>query len=202
MVHKNSIEKMDRIVHKNLRRRNEDIEYWRQRAGWFDDDVSMKEFNSGVYDTYYNTDDDGAAHRTSSTSTIGGAQGLNTFLKIGAALVAVGFAVLLYRALSRRTPASTRKVGSSKNAPSDTKQRPRSRSRSSRSRSRSRRTPSSAPSSGAPSSAGNSNYELMDEKSEARSRKSSRSRSRSRKNSKSRQPRSRSKPRQNKEVLV
>jgi hypothetical protein len=198
MVHKSRIEKMDRILHKNLRRRNEDIDYWRERAGWFDDDVSMKEFNSGVYDTYYHTDDDGAAHRTSSTSAVGGGgQGLSTFLKIGAAIVAVGLAVLLYRALSRRTPSTSRKVGSSKNAPSDSKTRSRSRSRSSRSRSRSRRTPSSAP-----NGTSASNYELMDEKSEARSRKSSRSRSRSRKNSKSRQPRARSKPRQNKEVLV
>ena len=188
---------MDRLLHKNLRRRTEDIEYWRKRAGWFDDDVSMKEFNNGVYDTYYNVDDDGAGHRGGSSSSSSGgfaasAKGLGTFIKIGAAVVAVIFAVLVFRALSRRS-SSSRKVGSSsKRSSSDSRgQRSRSRSRSSRSRSRSRRASSKT-----------GNYELMDDKSDTRSRKSSRSRSRSRRHSKSRKSRSRSKSRQNKEVLV
>jgi hypothetical protein len=194
--------KMNHRVHKNLRRRNEDVEYWRKRAGWFDDDVSMKEFNSGVYDTYYQLDDDGKASSSkgtnSATTRISDTKGLATFLKIGAALVAIGFAVLLYRALSRRSSTS-RKTGSSSKQPAESKARARSRSRSSRSRSRSRRATSGSGATAA------TNYELMDEKSETRSRKSSRSRSRSRRQSKSGnsgKSRSRSKGRQTKEVLV
>lgn len=183
-----------KLVNKNLRRRTEDVDYWRKRAGWFDDDVSMKEFNNGVYDTYYQVDDDGALHRGSATETVGEGsnEGIGPFLKLGAGLLAVIIAILLYRALSRRS-SSSRKVGSSsKGGTSDAKS-SRSRSRSSRSRSRSRKANSS------------SNYELMDDaKSEARSRKSSRSRSRSRRRSKSRKSRSRSKGRHStkKEVLV
>ena len=197
MVHNNNnmIHTERMTAYKNLRRRTEDIDYWRKRAGWFDDDVSMKEFNQGVSDTYYNLDDDGAAHRGKSASTASrgrvssGSQGLNTFLKIGAAVVAVAFAILLFRALSRRT--SKKKVGTSKSSFSVKNSRSRSRSRA-RSSSRSRRatTPST-------------NYELMDEKSDTRSRKSSRSRSRSRRSSsKNRKSRSRSKSRAPKEVLV
>jgi hypothetical protein len=188
---------MDLIRHKSLRRRTEDYDYWKARAGWFDDDVSMKEFNSGVYDTYYQLDDDAAAAKRakSNTSVVGAnSKGLATFLKIGAAVVAVIFAILVFRALSRRSPASSRKVGSSSKTKEESKSRPHSRSRSSgRSRSRSRRASSSA------------NYEIMDDqKSEARSKRSSRSRSRSRRQSKGGKSRSRSKSRQkqNKEVLV
>eukprot|EP00559_Dactyliosolen_fragilissimus_P007386 CAMPEP_0184871110 /NCGR_PEP_ID=MMETSP0580-20130426/39947_1 /TAXON_ID=1118495 /ORGANISM="Dactyliosolen fragilissimus" /LENGTH=186 /DNA_ID=CAMNT_0027373619 /DNA_START=88 /DNA_END=649 /DNA_ORIENTATION=+ len=39
-------------------RRVEDVEYWRKRAGWFDDDASMKDYNRGVYDSYFSIDDD------------------------------------------------------------------------------------------------------------------------------------------------
>ena len=39
-------------------RRLEDVDYWRKRAGWFDDDEAMKAYNEGVYDTFYSTDDD------------------------------------------------------------------------------------------------------------------------------------------------
>ena len=49
---------MDLMVDQSMLRRLEDIEYWRKRAGWYDDEVSMKEFNNGVYDTYYQLDDD------------------------------------------------------------------------------------------------------------------------------------------------
>eukprot|EP00339_Tiarina_fusa_P019024 CAMPEP_0117010090 /NCGR_PEP_ID=MMETSP0472-20121206/8987_1 /TAXON_ID=693140 ORGANISM="Tiarina fusus, Strain LIS" /NCGR_SAMPLE_ID=MMETSP0472 /ASSEMBLY_ACC=CAM_ASM_000603 /LENGTH=195 /DNA_ID=CAMNT_0004712545 /DNA_START=157 /DNA_END=742 /DNA_ORIENTATION=+ len=117
---------MDLAVHKNLRRRAEDIDYWRKRAGWFDDDISMKEFNNGVYDTYYQADDDGSSSRPQSggggLSVVGGSKGLGTMLKIGAAVVAVAFAILLFRALSRRSSSSRKKESSSKNTSSDTKQ--------------------------------------------------------------------------------
>ena len=184
------------MVDQSMLRRLEELDYWRQRAGWYDDEVSMKEFNNGVYDTYYQLDDDVLNRRhKSGTSPVGNSKGLATFLKVGAIFVAVGIAILLYRALSRRS-SSTIKERSSKGGTSDNKTRSRSksasRSRSSRSRSRSRRASSSG------------NYDLMDDKSESRSRKSSRSRSRSRKHSTSRKSRSRSKSRSQaaKEVLV
>lgn len=185
---------MDLLSKANLRRRVEDVDYWRKRAGWFDDDVSMQEYNSGVYDTYYQLGDDDTAVRRHSGSKHGGglmgrSSGLMTFFKIGSVILAVIFGVLLFRALSRRT-SSSRKSSSSKHGSSDSKHRSRSTSRSSRSRSRSRH----------PSSSG-TNYDLMDDKSE-RSKRSSRSRSRSRRHSKSRSSRSRSKSRASKEVLV
>ena len=34
-------------------RRLEDVDYWRKRAGWADDDETMKSYNQGVYNTYY-----------------------------------------------------------------------------------------------------------------------------------------------------
>lgn len=198
MLPEKSVEELelDLMVDEGMLRRLEDIEYWRKRAGWYDDEVSMKEFNNGVYDTYYQLDDDNVNRRhKSGTSPVGNSKGLATFLKIGAVVLAVVIAILLYRALSRRS-SSSNKDRSSKGGSSDSKTRSRSksasRSRSSRSRSRSRRASSSG------------NYDLMDDKSESRSRKSSRSRSRSRKHSTSRKSRSRSKSRSQaaKEVLV
>lgn len=183
----------------NLRRRTEDVDYWRKQAGWYDDDISMQEYNQGVVGTY---DDDNyqssssASSGTSSEGTqlVGGSNGLATVLKIGAFILSLVFFTLLYRAISRRATTS-RKVSATKTGTADTKGRTRSRSRSSRSRSRSRRHGTSG-----------TNYELMDEKSD-RSKKSSRSRSRSRRRSKSKSRRSaskssRSKKDSSKEVLV
>ena len=204
MSQEKSIEEleMDLMVEGNLRRREEELDYWRKRAGWYDDDVTMKEFNNGVYDTYYQLDDDSGRHKSSSSSkanrTVGGGKGMSTFLKVGAILVAIGIAILLYRALSRRSATAKDRAGRS--GTTDNKARSRSksasRSRSSRSRSRSRRRASA--------SAASAHYDLMDDaKSESRSRKSSRSRSRSRKHSsRGRTSRSRSKGRSTKEVLV
>jgi hypothetical protein len=183
---------MDLLSKANLRRRLEDVDYWRKRAGWFDDDVTMQDYNSGVYDTYYQLGDDdtvGRRHHSKHGGFMRGSSGLMTFFKIGSVILAIVFGVLLFRALSRRT-ASSRKSSSSKLGSTDSKHRSRSSSRSSRSRSRSRHASSSS-----------TNYDLMDEKSE-RSKRSSRSRSRSRRHSKSRSSRSRSKSRASKEVLV
>ena len=172
---------MDLEIKKNLRRRTEEIDYWRKRAGWYDDDISMTEYNNGVYDTYYQIDDD-VAREKSKTASVAAAttddQGLSKFLEAGAVVVAVAVALLVYRALAGRRGSSKERSSSNKKGTTDTKSRSSrsksaSRSRSSRSRSRSRRPGASV--------AGSSNYELMDEKSEAPTRKSSRSRSRSRK---------------------
>ena len=39
------------------RRLDEDVDYWRKRAGWADDDETMKKYNQGVYNTYYSGGD-------------------------------------------------------------------------------------------------------------------------------------------------
>ena len=182
------------VTHKNtfLRRRNEEVDYWKKRAGWFDDDVSMQEFNAGVYDTYYSGDDIPGSSGAGSSSTHKGVGGdsLSLGLKIGAAVVAIIIAIVVFRILSRRS-SKKKKVGSSSKSKSgrstsgDSKSRSRSRSRA-RSRSRSRRA-------GTSGSVATSNYELMDDnKSEARSKSSRRSRSRSRRRSKSSSRRSKS----------
>ena len=187
----------------NLRRRTEDVDYWRKQAGWYDDDISMNEYNQGVYGRYHANDGDdnfqsssgySGESANSGTQRVGGSNGFAAFMKIGAIILSLVFLMLLYRAISRRASSSSRKVGSSsKTGTADTKRRTRSRSRSSRSRSRSRRHGTSG-----------TNYELMDEKSEKS--KGSRSRSRSRRRSKSKSRRSASKSRSkkdpSKEVLV
>jgi hypothetical protein len=172
---------MDLEIKKNLRRRTEEIDYWRKRAGWYDDDISMTEYNNGVYDTYYQIDDDVPRSKSGTSVVAEDSEGFNTTgLKIGAVVVAVAVSILVYRAIAGRRISSKERSSSDKKGTTDTKSRSRSksasRSRSSRSRSRSRR-PGASVAGGATSS----NYEIMDEKSEARSRKSSRSRSRSRK---------------------
>ena len=40
-----------------LRRRMDEVDYWKKSAGWFDDDVSMKEYNNNIYQANYAGDD-------------------------------------------------------------------------------------------------------------------------------------------------
>jgi hypothetical protein len=163
-------------------RRAEDVDYWRQRAGWFNDDEKMVEYNNGVYDTFYQMDDDGAGsgarggRRHHSRSDL-----VKTILKVVFVVVALALSALMFRAIMRR-------IGSSKKD----KKRSDSRSRSGRSKSRSRSRSRSRKSGG--------DYNLMEEDGDAKSarskrshrsskgerRSSSRSRSRNRSRSKSR----------------
>lgn len=198
-----SVEKAGR---NNLRRRTEEVEYWKNKAGWYDDDASMAEYNKGVYDTYYVGTDSGASDYSGSSSSSSRSDGsmnvspnqLSAGLKIVAAVLSILVAIIVFRVLSRRS--SKKKVSSSSKSKSDGRSmRSRSRSRSGRSRSRSRRSSSRGPS---------SNYELMDDKGD-RSRRSGRSLSRSRRSrSKSRSSKTRSKSRtrskipDSREVLV
>lgn len=183
----------------NLRRRVEEIDYWRKRAGWFDDDVSMREFNNGVYDTYYQIDDDAAIEYggKKKTSGVGGNhKGLNTFLKVASALLALALCLLVFRAITRRASPAKKQSKDGKSSKSRSESKSRS-GRSSSSRSRSGRSTSGRSRSGrsrsrSRKSSSASNYELMDDKTDAQSRKSSRSRSRSRR-SRSRSSRTRSK---------
>lgn len=168
------------------RRRLEDIEYWRERAGWFDDDESMKEYNNGVYDAYYQGDDGAGRHSRS-----GGGRGrkgshadvVKTVLKVIIVLVAIGLCVLMFRAIMRRI-----------SSPKKEKVRSDSKSRSSRSKSRSRSRSRSRKSGAA------GDYSLMEdqESKSSRSKRSSRSKSRTRRSrSRSRTgSRSRSRPKE------
>uniref|UniRef100_A0A7R9WP02 Uncharacterized protein n=1 Tax=Craspedostauros australis TaxID=1486917 RepID=A0A7R9WP02_9STRA len=191
------------IQTRNLRsRRTEDVDYWRKRAGWFDDDVAMKDYNEGVYDKYYDADGVSTGKSGGSGSSgedsggmfsfLGESKGFNTFMKIGAVIIALLIAIVVYRAMMRRPTSSKSRKKSSSDSKSRSRSKSASRSRSSRSRSRSRRTGNT------------SNYDIIDDvKSDSKSRKSGRSRSRSRR---ARSSRSRSKPRPQpkvtKEVLV
>lgn len=149
----------------------EDVEYWRKRSGWFDDDASKVEYNNGIYDTYYNRDDDGSASGSRSNGNILSSESgkMSIFLKITAIVVAVLFVVLIFRATQRRS-------GSSRDRSrhrSDSSRRSRSRSKSSSRRSRSR-------------SRKRDGYDLMDDGESRKSGRSRSSRSRSRRRSRSR----------------
>lgn len=166
---------------KGIRRRNEDVDYWRKRSGWFDDDETMRSYNNGVYDTYY-LDGDKSSHRSSGKG--GGFMSSSssmakTAIKVLAVLVALGLAILLYRTLTRKSDEKEESDKKKKRSDSRTRS-------SSKSRSRSRVKNE------------NGDYEKMDdEEKSARSKRSSRSRSKS-KRSRSRS-RARSRSRSHKE---
>eukprot|EP00547_Thalassionema_nitzschioides_P002644 CAMPEP_0194212702 /NCGR_PEP_ID=MMETSP0156-20130528/12743_1 /TAXON_ID=33649 /ORGANISM="Thalassionema nitzschioides, Strain L26-B" /LENGTH=207 /DNA_ID=CAMNT_0038940575 /DNA_START=51 /DNA_END=674 /DNA_ORIENTATION=- len=145
----------------------EDVDYWRKRSGWFDDDASKVEYNSGVYDTYYNVDDDGSGHASGAGGSFlsSGNGNMSIFLKITAILLAVLFVVLIFRATQRRSGSSKDRSSSRHGSDSSRRSRSRSKSSSRRSRSRSRKR---------------DGYDLMDDGESKKSGRSSRSRSRRR----------------------
>ena len=169
---------------------DEDYEYWRKRAGWFDDDVSMQEYNSGVYNTYYDADD--TIYSGSGGGSVGGGSGIEwvkILLNTALVSIALALAFLLYKTITGRRSSSsketketsTERKKSSRGRSDSSTRRSRSKStssrRSSRSKSRSRKTDDS--------------YKLMDDEDDksrrsSRSVKSSRSRSRSIRRSRSR----------------
>lgn len=161
-------------VAKNRLRRAEEIQYWRRRSGWFDDDESMRDYNKGVYDTYYEVDDDVNGSHTH--KRVSGKQNVTakTVLKVLAALVAIGLLILMLRAIMGRFASSKK----DKNA--DPKVRSGKTSSRSRSHSRTRKA--------------GSEYNLMEEddtksrrsRSKSRSGRPSRSRSRQRSSSRTR----------------
>jgi len=175
-------------------RKLEDVDYWRKRSGWYDDDTSMVEYNSGVYNSYYSIDDDyvdSTSSSSSSSSSGGGGIGLNsdilkTALQILGALVGVVILVMLVRAITRGSARRKSADGDRSTARSKRAGRRRSTSRSrskSRTRSRSRRARDSG--GGGTGAVGDENYELMEDKS-TNSRTRSRSKARSRSKSRSR----------------
>jgi len=186
----------------------EDVEYWRHRAGWFDDDVSMKAYNTGVYSTVYGIDDDGGSHRKSNNA-FRKKDIMHTMATILGAFVAILVLVQLIKAgtatasKSRQRGRSSQSLSSSSDAQtghrSRSRSKPRSRSKSisrsasrsasqsrrssSRSRSKSRtRSRSRAP----PPSHSDGDYALLDD--ESMQNRSSRSKSRTRSNSQQLEP--------------
>ena len=161
----------------NLRatRHLEDVDYWRKRAGWFDDDKSMTDYNHGVYDKFYGRNDD---DQTVKKSKAGGGSSkspvIANTLKVIGVLLAVVLIALLVRTVQRNraSSAETKRESKerSKSAPTRSdrsdggSRRSRSKSAPGRSRSRSKSRHKTS-----------SNYDLMDDDTE--SRKSTRSRS-------------------------
>jgi len=171
----------------NLRRRAEDVDYWRKRAGWFDDDASMKEYNNGVYDTYYQIDDDGRGSQKHFSVGSSHPDSVKNAIKVLSIVVAIGLIILMYRVISRRMNDGKKEKKKRPSSDDSKSKSGRSRSRT-RSRSRSRR----------------GEYDLMeDEKSDGKSKRSSRSKSRSKSGDRSRsRTRSRSKSRKEKKPVM
>jgi hypothetical protein len=162
VANENRLLRRRRRRHAEVVRRAEEADYWRKRAGWFDDDASMKDYNNGVYDAYYQVDDDGSgSKRNAAASAEGGdnAEMVKLGLKVGSVVVALSLCVIMYRAIARRMTGEKKSGG-------------RSASRDRRSASRSRK--------------GEDDYDLMDSNDDDKSRKSSRSKSKGRSRSKGR----------------
>jgi hypothetical protein len=198
-------------VHRRLEDAN--VDYWRSRAGWADDDETMRSYNEGVYSSYYGGD-------AGSTSSGGHRSFSNTSKQMHlpwllGIVSSVIFLILLVKCCSAAPPKSDRKgrtssVKSSRDSSRSVRDKHgerRSRSRShaasdrsrSKSRTRSKSQSRSRRSDGDEGDDSDVDYKLMDEE-DARSRssrKSSRSKSRStrREGSPSSRARSRSKSR-------
>eukprot|EP00555_Chaetoceros_dichaeta_P000031 CAMPEP_0198277786 /NCGR_PEP_ID=MMETSP1447-20131203/66037_1 /TAXON_ID=420782 /ORGANISM="Chaetoceros dichaeta, Strain CCMP1751" /LENGTH=224 /DNA_ID=CAMNT_0043972839 /DNA_START=236 /DNA_END=910 /DNA_ORIENTATION=+ len=174
-------------------RKLEDVEYWRQKSGWYDDDTSMMDYNSGVYSTNYAIDDDYSDDNSSSSSS--GGMGLDsdilhTALTICGALVGMVVLIMLVRAVTRGSARRNSADGdhsTNRSKRGTNRRRSASRTRSkSRTRSRSsRRTKESGD--GASAAVEDGNYELMEENKSQGSRHRSRSKGRSRSKSRTRQ---------------
>jgi cytoskeletal protein RodZ len=149
------------------RRRLEDVDYWRKRAGWFDDDEAMKEYNSGVYDTYYGLDDDKTRTGGSRKKAAANSKLAKNALIVLAVIIALGLSFLMARVISRRLDGGKEKKKKSSSERSRSRSRSRSKSRSRKEKERGADAP---------------DYDLMEdeEKEERGSRKSSRSKSKSR----------------------
>ena len=182
------------------KRNLEDVDYWRHRAGWFDDDEAMKQYNEGVYDTFYSTtDDDRFASSSSSSKTssklstfFGSGEIVTTSIKVFAGIIGVAVFVLLVRAVRRVSQSrkkSTRKISnlstaSAKRPSSRSRSRSKSKMRSRSSRSRSRRRKSRNEDNG-------KDYSLMEDGEGTKSLRSSKSKSRDKSRTRSSRSRSR-----------
>ncbi|KAL7485469.1 hypothetical protein ACHAW6_011076 [Cyclotella cf. meneghiniana] len=184
---------------KSYSRNLEDVDYWRKRAGWADDDETMKSYNQGVYNTYYLGDNENNGGGSSSSSvskknnqsSIKLSDHLGWIIGLASALI---FLILLVKCCSADPTEKSRKhrtSSSAKSRDSSRSLRDKHADRRSRSRSRARsksRTRSKSRSRGEVID----DYKLMDgdddnhSRKSSKSKKSSRSRSRSKTRSKSR----------------
>lgn len=183
---------------KSYNRNLEDVDYWRKRAGWADDDETMKSYNQGVYNTYYLGDENNSGGGSGSSvskknnqSSIKLSDHLGWIVGLASALI---FLILLVKCCSADPAEKSRKHRSSSSAKSrDSSRSLRDKHADRRSRSRSRarsksRTRSKSRSRGEVIE----DYKLMDgeddnhSRKSSKSKKSSRSRSRSKTRSKSR----------------
>jgi len=207
--------------HRRRRLEDANVDYWRQRAGWADDDETMKDYNQGVYETYYMGDDvsggsDGSYSPSSKSSGSGTAKAgidhLGWILGLASTLI---FLIMLAKCCSS-APASGGRKGRTSSVKSrdssrsirdkhgERRSRSRSRAASGRSRSKSRARSKSksrraGDDDGGGEDAGGADYKLMDDD-DAKSRRSTKSSSskrssRSRSRSKSARSRSKSKGR-------
>lgn len=111
-----------RLRERQQQRLLEDVDYWRKRAGWYDDDESMLEYNQGVYDTFYSLDDEYDPETASGNSSGGGAgskKGLSIAFKALGVIAGVGVLVLLVRTIIRRRSASVAASDKTKSLTSD-----------------------------------------------------------------------------------
>jgi len=180
----------------------EDVDYWRKRAGWYDDDQSMVSYNAGVMTGYYNENDDDytPTYSNESSSSSSSSSKSSSFLsgisyqmsdimvtaaQIFGGLIALVIVIMVIRAMGRKRSRQSRKSSSAKS-----RARSKSRTRSkSRSRSKSRKR----------DSADGADYSLMDDNKSHRSSRSGRSSRSSRSKSKSR---SKSRTRKDESMLV
>lgn len=211
-----SVVGVDHQHHQHRRLEDEstdDVDYWRSRAGWADDDESMKSYNQGVYNTYY-MGDDGAGGSTSNNNSSAGKKALDHLGWILGLASTVIFLVMLVKCCSSAPSQSSRKGRTSSVKSRDSsrsirdkhgerRSRSRSRAASGRSRSKSRTRSKSRCRKGEGGGGGGgtgSDYKLMDEEEDNKSRRSTKSSnskrsSLSRSHSKAARSRSRSKAR-------
>ena len=161
----------------------EDVSYWRKRAGWYDDDTSMKNYNENAQSHRYGDDDYVDSDSGSFYSSWFGGGGNNMILWNLAGVLIILFSCTAMFCIAR---AIKRKLGSASN-PSKDKDKDRLKSSPSKSRSRSTsrtRSRSRAARRDVESDEGTS-YSLMEEE-EKRRRDRDRERERRRGESKSR----------------
>jgi hypothetical protein len=146
------------LFHKNLRRRTDEIDYWRKKAGWYDDDVAMQQYNNGQDYSGNGTSTNSGGDKNGSYNRSGSSGGISMKLKFIAATISIVIAVIVFQHLSKRS--RRKKASSAASGVSRVSRVSRSTSRSrtrSRSGSRTRRPPAD-------------DYHRMDDKKEPRTK--------------------------------
>lgn len=176
------------IAGQSIHRRLEDVTYWRKKAGWFDDDASMKNYNSKAQSNRFFSSDDGSGGGNNgsgySSETL-----LWNIIGVIVIVVSVAFMFFIARAITRKLTAKSRSkesiIGERDAEKTSSARSHRSRTSRARSRSRSRAANDE--------SGATTEYRLMDgEDDHRRERRKERSSSRVRSSSRRSQSRTRS----------